>query len=177
MLAYLVHKMCPPKNFLWCRSLLSIGGIICNFTPILPYFQHWGGWTSTTILFRCGNLVKTKKKMQIEHFFSPNSGEDQKKKVFIKNRTLFLPDFRWRPKQKKKNFSKNRALFSAVHPIKLLGGMQMCTILKLLGGYSQKYWEDISPQGFGTPDYRYDNVWTTCTACSADQWLLSNRYR
>ena len=19
------------------------GGIICNFTPILPYFQHWGG--------------------------------------------------------------------------------------------------------------------------------------
>ena len=26
-----------------CRSLLSIkGGVICNFTPILPYFQHWG---------------------------------------------------------------------------------------------------------------------------------------
>ena len=32
--------------------------------------------------------------MQMEHFFSPNSGEDQKtkKKVFIKNRTLF-PQF------------------------------------------------------------------------------------
>ena len=27
-----------------CRSLLSIGGgIICNLTPILPYFRHWGG--------------------------------------------------------------------------------------------------------------------------------------
>ena len=27
-----------------CKSLLSIGGgIICNFTPILPYFQDWGG--------------------------------------------------------------------------------------------------------------------------------------
>ena len=26
-----------------CQSLLSIGGIICNFTPILPSFQHWGG--------------------------------------------------------------------------------------------------------------------------------------
>ena len=64
----------------WCRSLFSIGGIICNFTPILPYFQHWGAWTSTTILFRCGNLVKTKRKMQIEHFFSPISGEDQKKR-------------------------------------------------------------------------------------------------
>ena len=25
----------------WCRFKLSIGGIICNFTPILPYFQHW----------------------------------------------------------------------------------------------------------------------------------------
>ena len=75
----------------------ALGGIICNFTPILPYFQLWGGWTWTTILLRCWNLVKTKRKMQIEHFFSPNSGEDQKKKVFIKKRTLFLPDFRWRP--------------------------------------------------------------------------------
>ena len=31
--------------------------------------------------------------MQTEHFFSPNSGEG-KKKVFSKNRTLFLPDFK-----------------------------------------------------------------------------------
>ena len=25
-----------------CKSLLSIRGIISNFTPILPYFQHLG---------------------------------------------------------------------------------------------------------------------------------------
>ena len=27
------------------------GGIICNFTPIWPYFQHWRGWSSTYIFF------------------------------------------------------------------------------------------------------------------------------
>ena len=53
----------------------ALGGIICNFTPI---FNIKGGWTSTMILFGCGNLVKTKKKMQMKHFFSPNLGEDQK---------------------------------------------------------------------------------------------------
>ena len=41
--------------------------------------------------------VKTKKKksssLKIEHFFYPNSGEDQKKKVFIRNRTNFSPIF------------------------------------------------------------------------------------
>ena len=127
----------------------ALGEIICNFTPILPYFQHWGGWTSTTILFSCGNLVKTKRKMQIEHFFSPkssskiehffspNSGEDQKKhKVFSKNRTLFSPNLR-----------------SAVHPFKLLGGMQMWTILKLLGGIQLNYWGGYIPPGFGTPGF------------------------
>ena len=108
-------------NVQWCRSLLSIGGIICYFTPILPYFQHWRGRTSTTILFRCGNVVETKNKTQMEHFFPqiqvktkkkkrssskiehifpPNSGEDQnkKKKVFSENRSLtFFPTFtlRW----------------------------------------------------------------------------------
>ena len=25
-----------------CKSLLSIGGIIYNFPPTFPYFQHWG---------------------------------------------------------------------------------------------------------------------------------------
>ena len=58
----------------------ALGGIICNFTPILPYFQHWREWTSTTILFRCGNLVKTKRKVPTEQLFSPILGEDQKKK-------------------------------------------------------------------------------------------------
>ena len=91
--------------------------------------------------------------------------EDQKKTA---NRTLFLPEFRWRPKKKvfskniffspildedqkkqnkikKKVFSTDRTLFSpnllsAVHPFKLLGGMQKWTILKLLGGIYSLIW-------------------------------------
>ena len=37
-----------------------------------------------------------------------------------------------------------------VHPFKLLGGMQMWTILKLLGGYSQIIGGIYPPPGFGT---------------------------
>ena len=58
----------------WCRSLLSIGGNNLQFTPILPYFQHWGG-------------------MNLDHEFVQvwKFSEDQKKNA---NRTLFLPEFR-----------------------------------------------------------------------------------
>ena len=79
--------------------------------------------------------VKTKKKRsssKIEHFFFPNSGEDQKKKVFIKNRALFSPNFR-----------------SDINPFKILGGCRCGPFsnywgeAKLLGGYI--------PPGFGTP--------------------------
>ena len=69
--------------------------------------------------------VKTKKKRsssKLEDFFFPNSVEDQKKKVFIKNRALFSPNFR-----------------SDLNPFKILRGMQ------------PNYWGDISPPGFGTP--------------------------
>ena len=63
------------------------------------------------------NKQKKRSSSRTEHFFFPNSGEDQtKKKVFIKNRALFSPNFR-----------------SDVNPLKILGGMQMWTILKLLG--------------------------------------------
>ena len=58
-----------------------------------------------------------------------------KKKVFIKNRTLFSPNS---GEDKKKVFNKNRTRFflilrSDVHPFKLLGGIQ------------PNYWGDISP--------------------------------
>ena len=58
-----------------CRSLLSIGGIICNFTPILPYIQHWG--------------------MNVDHHFFQVSklSEDQKKGLHKKWNTFF-PEFR-----------------------------------------------------------------------------------
>ena len=130
----------------WCRSLLSIGGIICNFTPILPYFQHWGGWTPTTILFRSGNLVKTKK-ISKRNTFSPNSVEDQKKKVFIKNRTLFSPNLR-----------------SDVLPFKLLGGCRCGPFSNYWGGYSQIIGEIYSPSPppFGTPVFNTStNIWTS----------------
>ena len=83
------------------------------------------------------HFFSPKSSSKIEHFFSPNSGEDQKKhKVFSKNRTLFSPNLR-----------------SAVHPFKLLGGMQMWTILKLLGGIQLNYWGGYIPPGFGTPGF------------------------
>ena len=73
--------MKPTINcYQWCRSLLSVGGDNLQFYPNFALFSTLGGWTSTMILFRCGYLVKTKRKMQIEHFFSPISGEDQKKR-------------------------------------------------------------------------------------------------
>ena len=46
------------------------GGIICNFTPILPYFQHWGV-----------NLDQV--------FFQVSKSSEDKKKVFTRNGTLF----------------------------------------------------------------------------------------
>ena len=30
----------------------TLGGIICNFTPILPYFQHWGDKPRPQVFFR-----------------------------------------------------------------------------------------------------------------------------
>ena len=82
--------------------------------------------------------MKTKKSPEMEHFFSPNSNEDQKK----------------RSSPKMEHF------FSRIHAetcaqmhteVKLLEGMQMNTILKLLGGILSNYWGDISPPRVSTP--------------------------
>ena len=55
-----------------CRSLLSIGGgIISNFTPILPYFQLWGDEPRPR--FFSGTQIKWR----------------PKKKIFTKNGRLF----------------------------------------------------------------------------------------
>ena len=71
------------------------------------------------------NQLKIKKKVFSETgaLFSPNSGEDQKK-VFNKNGTLFSPN-------------SSGHLRSDAHQRQIIRGMQMQTILKLLGGYSQ----------------------------------------
>ena len=116
----------PPAQ--WFRSLLSIGGIICNFAPILPCLQHWGINLDHDFV-QMRKFSGDQKKISKWNTFSPNSGEDQKKKVFHKNRTLFFPKF----------------TPSDVHPFNSLGGMQMWTILKLLRGIQPNYWGDISP--------------------------------
>ena len=93
-------------NFCW-----AMGGIICNFTPILPYFQHWGGWTSTKTLFRWANLVKTKKK------------------VFIRNGTLFL----------------STDLRSDAHQSQIIGGDADEDHSQIVGGYTVKLLGGIYP--------------------------------
>ena len=52
----------------------ALGGIICNFTPILPYFQHWGDKPRPR--FFSGKQIKWR----------------PKKKVFTKNWTVFSPN-------------------------------------------------------------------------------------
>ena len=93
-------------------------------------------------------LFSTLEGMNLDHDFVQvwKFSEDQKKNA---NRTLFLREFRWRPKKKKKVFSKNRTLFPQIYsqlystPIQIIGGDadvdHSQTIggdtAKLLGGY------------------------------------------
>ena len=86
-----------------CRSLLSIGGIICNFTPTLPYIQHWG-MNVDHDFFQVSKLSEDQKKKsspKMEHFF-PRIQVKTKKKVFTKIGTLFFPEFKWRPSLRRK---------------------------------------------------------------------------
>ena len=46
------NRICATSSANHCWAL---GGIICNFTPILTFFQHWVGWTSTKTFFRWAN--------------------------------------------------------------------------------------------------------------------------
>ena len=67
----------------------------------------------------------------MEHFFSPNSGEDQ---------TLFFPEFTWRPKKKKKVFTRNGTLFlsadlrSDAHQSQIIGGDADEDHTQIIGG-------------------------------------------
>ena len=80
--------------------------------------------------------MKTKKKRSspdMEHFFSPNSGEDQKKGLHQKWDTYF-------PRIQVQTCAQMHTR------VKLLEGMQMKTILKLMGDTVK-----LSFPGFGTP--------------------------
>ena len=113
-----------------CRSLLSIGGIICNFTPIFPYFQHWGDEPRPP--FSSGKQIKRRPKKRslpkIEEFFSPNSSEDQKTDPNIIQR-------------------------SDADQSQIIGGDADVDHSQIIGGMQSNYWGGISPipPGFRHP--------------------------
>ena len=100
------------------------------------FFEHWGG--DNLQFYPNFALFSTLGGMNLDHDFFQVSklSEDQKKKIFTKNGTLF---------------SRIQVETCAqMHTrVKLLEGMQMKTILKLLGEYSQIIGGDISPIPLG----------------------------
>ena len=102
----------------------ALGGITCNFTPILPYFQLWGDepWPR----FLSGEQIKWR----------------PKKRSSPKERKLCSPN-------------SSGDLRSNAHQSQIIGGMQMQTILKLLGEI-QSNWGNIFPH---LPEFRHPCRW------------------
>ena len=72
----------------WCKSLLSIGGDNLQFYPNFALFSTLGGMNLEEDFFQVSKLSEDQKKglhQKWNTFFSPNSGEDQKKKIFTRN--------------------------------------------------------------------------------------------
>ena len=107
-----------------CPSLLSIGGITCNFTPILRYFQLMGD------------------EPRPQFFLGEQINCRPKTKLFTKRKKICSPNC-------------SGDLRSNAHQSQIIGGMQMQTLLKLLGGHSQIIGGDIYPHpplgGFDNP--------------------------
>ena len=102
-------------------------GIICNFTPIFPIVNIGGDEPRP-------------------RFFSGEQIKRRPKKGLHQKWNTFFPQIQVKTKEKKTVFTKNEILFSRfqvetcaqMHTrVKLLEGMQMKTILKLQGGYSE----------------------------------------
>ena len=104
-----------------CRSSLSIGGDNLQFYPNFALFSTLGG-------------------MNLDHDFFQGSklSEDPKKRSSSKEGKLCFPN-------------SSGDLRSNAHQSHIIGGMQMQTILKLLGGIQSNYWGNISPPPPGTP--------------------------
>ena len=109
-----------PMNLIRSKRLLSavgrgadlcwpLGGIICNFTPILPYFQHSGG-------------------MNLDHgfFFSHKQTKWRQKKTSLPKLKEFFPrfqvlqtDFNWfrcRPESNYSGSCSKKLLGGIYHP-------------------------------------------------------------
>ena len=103
-------------------------GIICNFTPIWPYFQHWG-------------------RMNLNHDFVQVSklSEDQKWKSFSPDfewkrffPISFFPDFEWTPTLKCTSESNYWGNADVDHT-------------QTIGRIQSNYWGGYISLGFGTP--------------------------
>ena len=123
-------------------------GIIRNFTPILPYFQHWGDEPRPRVC--SGEQIKWRPKKKVftknETLFSSNSGED-KKKVFTRNGTIFFPNSSGHLRSDAHQCQIMRGDAGVDHILKLLGG----DTVKLLGGC---FPPPPPPPGFGTPCWK-----------------------
>ena len=71
--------------------------------------------------------------------------EDQKQKVFPKNGTLFSPN-------------SSGYLHSDAHKSQIIGGDAYVDHTQTIRGDTVKLLRDISPPGFGTPDYVFITV-------------------
>ena len=90
------------------------------------------------------------KKMQMEHLFSPNSGEDQKKRSLSKIEHFFSPISGEDQKKKKKVLSKNRTLFFPKFtlrciPIQIIGRDADVDHSQTIGGDTAKLLGGIYP--------------------------------
>ena len=146
------------------------GGIICNFTPILPYSQHWGGMNLNQDFFQVNKLSEDQKKrrrssQEMEHFFSPSSGEDQKKKtkVFTRNGILFSPNS-GEDQKKTSSQIRNGTLFSPnsstdlrsnAHQSQIIGGDSGEEHTQIVEGIQTNYWGNMSPH----PPPRFRQPW------------------
>ena len=84
--------------------------------------------------------MKTKKRSspKLEGFFSPNSSEDQKNKVFTKIERLFS-----------QNSSEDQR--SDADQSQVIGGDADVYHTQIIGGIQSNYWGRYIPPGFGTP--------------------------
>ena len=107
----------------------ALGGIICNFIPILPHFQHWGDEARPLLFSRKQIKWRPKKKGFTENLksFWPQN-QLMAKKRFSPKIEVFVPESQWRPKKSPKIIQRSDADHS-----------------QIIGEMQSNYWGDISP--------------------------------
>ena len=111
--------------------MLSIGGDNLQFYFNFALFSTLGGMNLDQDFFQVSKLSEERKKN--EHFFPRIQVKTKKKSLHQQWNTFFSPK------------SSGDLRSDAYQGVKLLEGIQMKTILKLLGGYSQIIWGIYPP--------------------------------